>query len=129
MATNRKVLILDDSETVLEAAAMVLEEGGFTVVAVKTAAAFLSAIYREEPDVALIDISMPIDGTFLISLAKRHRTNCALVFYSDRSEAELRTLAARYGADGHVTKSADGSALIATIQRLIPGAAPVAAGG
>ena len=59
-----RVLIVDDSPPVLEAATLMLEAHGATVTAVGTADEALEAVVRTRPDVLLSDIQMPGKGGY-----------------------------------------------------------------
>lgn len=122
---TRKVLVLDDSETVLEMTQMALEEAGYQVVTVSSPARFISALFREEPDLALIDVSMPdLDGGQLMKMAKANRTHsCRLIFYSDQPQSALEALVVSCGADGYIRKTND-EALVKEVQRFLESPSP-----
>ena len=68
---GRKVLIIDDDRAVVTTTGGWLERHGYVVLAASTAAAGLSALSREEPDVVLIDLGLP-DADGLGTLAEIH---------------------------------------------------------
>ena len=117
-----KVLVLDDSEIVRELVRRVLEPLGVVVILVDSPFGFSNALNRERPDLALVDISMPaLRGDKLVEIAVRNRrpNGCRFILFSDRSESELRTLAAGCGADGYLQKTSDAPALRKAVQRLL----------
>lgn len=108
-----KVLVLDDSATSLRMTRHLLEQGGFQVITLDTATLFFKVLNREKPDIALVDVGMPVvDGGSVVEMARRSKVYaCPILLYSDRPETELKELVARYGADGYVRKSSDSNAL------------------
>jgi CheY-like chemotaxis protein len=59
-----RVLVVDDTSYVLEAARAILEADGATVTAVGTAEEALAALQLERPDVLLSDLAMPGRGGY-----------------------------------------------------------------
>jgi DNA-binding NtrC family response regulator len=60
---ERKVLIVDDEERVVQSIAGVLEDEGFRVAKAKSGEEAIKVFQQEEPDVTLLDIWMPgMDG-------------------------------------------------------------------
>jgi CheY-like chemotaxis protein len=109
-----KILVMDDSQTVLEATQEVLEEGGYDVVTLSSSALLPSVWNQEKPDLALIDVSMPVmEGQSVVELMRRsHLHRCPLVLYSDQPEPRLQELARACGASGYIRKTHDGAALL-----------------
>lgn len=118
---RRKILIVDDSEIVREMVAIELEERGFTVVAMESPIGFTSALKREQPDLVLMDVSMPaLQGDKLVDLANRSgQPGCPIVLHSDRSEEELQQLVRSCGASGYIRKTGDGTQLAAAVDRFL----------
>ncbi len=112
-----KVLLVDDNAIVREVVREALGAAGFEVVTVSSPFAFSAALLREQPDVALIDVSMPaLSGPELVDFFRRHSAQrlsearndagerCALVLFSDSEEEELARWASECGADAFVSK-------------------------
>ena len=118
---RRKILVVDDSEIVREMVSIELEERGFTVVVMESPLGFTSALKREQPDLVLMDVSMPaLQGDKLVDLANRSGTpGCPIVLHSDRPEAELQTLVKNCGASGYIRKTSDGNQLAASVDRYL----------
>ena len=127
---GKKILVIDDSQTVLEAVSIMLEDAGYEVLTLTDAALFAVTINRTKPDLALVDVSMPVVvGQLLVGLAKRHHLHpCVIALHSSQSEEKLRQLAAECGADGYVSKTSDANELVAHVERLLRLAPKVTAG-
>lgn len=118
-----KVLVVDDSAITREMVALLLEERGFQVVTLDTPIGFSRVLLRERPALVLIDVSMPaLAGDKLVEATHKSRlyqqlgeTGCPLVLHSDRSDADLRELCEKSGAQGYIRKTGDGDALVRAI--------------
>lgn len=101
------VLILDDSEIVLETTAMALKDAGFEVVTAKSLVEFDRLLTKGRPDIILTDIKMPeISGDGVCGVLKQeHDTkDIPIILFSTMEEDELSQLAEKSGADGYVCK-------------------------
>jgi len=118
-----KILVVDDSEIVRESVALMLEERGFDVVTVTGVFAVPQAVARENPDLVLMDVTMPaISGDKAVEIARRnHSASCPIVLFSDRAPDELALLASRCGAAGFIRKTANGDQLAAAVRSYVTG--------
>jgi CheY-like chemotaxis protein len=114
-------MIVDDSEIVREMVRLMLEEGGYAVVAVDSPFGFNSALRRELPDLVLVDVSMPaLKGDKLVEIAlKNDLHRCPIVLFSDRPEADLQKLARASGASGYICKTNDAQTLLKSIAKFL----------
>jgi CheY-like chemotaxis protein len=63
MSKQARVLVADDDEDILTLVKAVLERAGHEVIAVQDGAQALASLQSQEPDLAVLDISMPeLDG-------------------------------------------------------------------
>lgn len=127
MPAKPKILVMDDSQTVLEVTQEVLQEGGYQVVTLSSSAILPSVWNQERPDLALIDVNMPVmEGDSVVELMRRSRLHrCPLVLYSDQPAVLLRELVQRSGASGFIRKTHDEAVLLAEVSKYLqPGGAP-----
>lgn len=100
-----KILLVDDSEQMLDSAAAVLS-GQFEIVgAVRDGRSALEAAGTLEPDIIVLDISMP--GMGGLEVAARLRacgSKAKLVFLTVHDDEELVQAAQRAGGIGYVLK-------------------------
>ena len=115
-----KILIVDDSPTALKVARLALENAGYEVITRKEAVLVSSTIMREDPQIVLLDVTMPaVTGDKLVEIIRSHPA-CAgtiVLLYSVKPAAELEALARRCGADGFIQKGPDASLLARQIDR------------
>ena len=115
-----KILVIDDSQSVLESARLALEDAGYEVLTLRQALMSSAKIMRGRPDLVLVDVNMPtIDGDQLVEVVRRNESanDALLLLYSAKPPAELGALARRCGADGFISKSTDPESLPRQVNR------------
>ena len=118
---RKKILVVDDSEIVLEATQMALEIYGYEVIVSDTPIGVGALIRDEAPDLVLVDVTMPaLSGDKFVELASRRRRHtCPIVLHSDRPAVELSRLAAECGANGYICKGSDPASLARAVARFL----------
>lgn len=121
--TKAKILIVDDSELVLEIYNNVLDEAGFEVITRNTPFGTSSIIATEKPNLVLIDIFMPaLSGDKLVEIVRRDDKdikNTKVLLFSDRPLDELKSISASCGANGFIRKTGNHKELIQNIRTWI----------
>jgi CheY-like chemotaxis protein len=115
-----KILVIDDSEIVLEVTRGALEGGGYDVVTHDRPAGCVALILHEKPDLVLMDVNMPgLGGDTIVSVfAKAQpRGETVVLLHSSLSAEVLRTKAAAAGAHGYIQKSGDLFGLVREVNR------------
>jgi DNA-binding NarL/FixJ family response regulator len=104
-----RVVIVDDSDSFLDAARVLLEREGVSVVGVaSTTAEALGRAEQQRPDVMLVDIKLAGESGF--ECARRlsqhdHMVKPAVILISTHSEEDLADLIAESPAAGFLPKS------------------------
>ena len=103
---NKKVLIVDDSPTVLSMLSARFLEMGFTVLEATDGDAALALVAEHEDlDLLISDIEMPQkDGLTLTVNAKEMRKNLPVIVYSSISDMGMKERVRQAQANVHVTK-------------------------
>jgi DNA-binding response OmpR family regulator len=116
-----KILIIDDSEVVLEIAKETLEKAGCLVAIAIDLKQFENEIEMFKPDLLVADIKMPeIFGQDLCSLLKEHLgVTIPVILFSDMDQEELEVLALQSNADGFVSKGDGMDALVLKIGTIL----------
>jgi CheY-like chemotaxis protein len=124
MTENVNVLVVDDSADLRELISMVIERGGWQVVA--TAAEGQQAIDRarhSQPDLVLLDIAMPVmDGMQALPLIREACPGAVVVMLSGYPFAVAGQGALNAGAHGYLEKSDLVRSLIPRIERILDSA-------
>lgn len=116
-----KVMVVDDSDLILNMTKDTLEEAGFDVITRNNPLGTTAAINNEKPDCILIDVSMPaLSGGEIVKLARKNiNENLRILFYSAKVESELIQLVNDCGADGYIQKGEDKSLLVKRVRETI----------
>jgi DNA-binding response OmpR family regulator len=118
----QKIVIVDDSKSVLHQAATALTKAGFRVVTVDSPFAAAAVMAREQPDLVLMDVHMPaISGDKIVSLMRKrdHLQAMKVVLFSSDEPAALSQLARDCGAAGAVHKGAAMENLVDQVRALL----------
>jgi DNA-binding NarL/FixJ family response regulator len=112
-----RVLLVDDNEAVLTRAAAVLSPGCVIVGSAKDGPAALKAAESLQPDVIVLDISMPgMTGFEVASLLRKAHSTAAVVFLTVHDEEEFVHAAKAAGGIGYVIKPRIASDLMKAVQ-------------
>lgn len=115
-----KIVVIDDSEIVLEVSKSALEGAGYEVVTHDRPAGCVALILHEKPDLVLMDVNMPgLGGDTIVSvLAKAAPTSETIVLLHSSLSAEvLKGKAGAAGAHGFIQKSGDLFGLVREVNR------------
>jgi len=119
---TKKVLLVDDTETVLFFEKTMLKGSGFTLRTAKDGEAAIEEVKRDPPDLILMDIMMPVlDGIAACRHLKADpkTRNIPIVIVTTKSEPQLVEDAFAAGCDDYITKPIDRTELLAKVQTLI----------
>ncbi len=117
-----RILLADDHRLVLDGLSSILEPDFEVVGAVEDGRALLDAIAETRPDVAIIDISMPLlNGIDAARQIKKAHPDAKLIFLTMHPEVRLAREALDAGASGYVLKSSPASEIITAIQHVLEG--------
>ena len=118
--SNVEVLIAEDDRAVREslARAMVLE--GYRVTAVSNGAEALDAVRVAQPDVILLDVSMPlVDGLTVSRVLRSEQNHVPVLMLTARTETSDRVAGLDAGADDYLPKPYDLDELLARVRALL----------
>lgn len=103
---DRLILIIDDSELVLEMVQSVCDDAGFKTTTAASVAEARQALAADHVDAVVADLNLPDLGDDSIVEVLREATDHPLpvVLVSGMSPAELQRKADELGADGAISK-------------------------
>lgn len=120
--TKASILVADDHTLFVEALQKVLEPEFDLVGSVADGRALLDAAPRLDPDIILLDLSMPLlNGIDAAQQLRRLAPGAKLVFLSMHGDPTYVTEAFRAGASGYVLKRASAAELIQAIRSALRG--------
>jgi len=117
---EKKILIVDDEERVLQSIAGVLGDEGFRVITARSGEEAIGTFQKEEPDITLLDIWMPgLDGIEVLKRLKWISPDCQVIMISGHATISTAMTAVKLGAFDFIEKPLSLDALLATIRRAI----------
>ena len=118
---THRIVVIDDSETMLAAMDELLGQAGFEVRTVSSLRRFLNVVLDWRPHMIVTDLYMPeMSGAELCTWLRQQvqTAKAPVIICSCAPDAELAVIAERVGADGFVSKEAGPEALPAKLQAL-----------
>jgi two-component system alkaline phosphatase synthesis response regulator PhoP len=100
----KKVLVVDDEESLLTIIRYALEEAGYKVATALDAQAASTQLKEFEPDLVVLDVMLPGQSGLELCREVRATSNVPIIMLSARSEEVDRILGLELGADDYVTK-------------------------
>ena len=117
-----RVLLADDHETILARVRSVLSNEFEIVGTVTNGRDAVKEVRRLDPDVLVIDISMPVlDGLQAVSELQSTNRRTKVVFLTVHEDPDFVTAALSAGASGYVTKSHLTTDLVPAIREALEG--------
>jgi two-component system nitrogen regulation response regulator NtrX len=117
---EKKILIVDDEERVVQSIAGVLEDEGFQVTEAKSGEEAIKIFQQEVPDVTLLDIWMPgMDGMEVLKRLKWIAPECQVIMISGHATISTAMTAVKLGAFDFIEKPLSLDLLLMTIRRAL----------
>jgi CheY-like chemotaxis protein len=120
--TRKKVLLVDDSNTVLMMEKMILAKGPYDVVTARDGVEGVAKAKSERPDAILLDVMMPnLDGLSACAAirAEPSTAHIPIVMVTTRGEENNIETAFRNGANDYVTKPINGLELLSKLSNIL----------
>jgi CheY-like chemotaxis protein len=121
----KSVLLVDDDNTLLLGIGVRLKSMGYVVFTAKDAVSAVSAVVKNNPDVVVLDVSLPAGDGFLVAGRLQNLVGSAatpIIFITANENPQLRDRAAKLGAAGFLNKPFDATTLADAIETaLSPG--------
>jgi two-component system, response regulator PdtaR len=116
MSRKSSILIADDDRVTLTQLGLIVEKAGYAVLPAGSGAEALQIVEECDPDLAILDISMPDISGIDVALHMRSRSAAPIVFLSSHRTDEFYRQAGESGALAYFVKPADPAQLVLTIQ-------------
>lgn len=119
---NIRVLLADDHPAVLEKVAELLQSTCEVVGRVVDGRSLLEAAARQQPDVIILDISMPVmNGIEAAGHLTREQSRAKIVFLTVHDDPDFLKAVLATGASGYVLKSRMATDLVLAIREALAG--------
>ena len=119
---KKKILIVEDEESLLKLESILLTSKGYDVRGVSNGREALEAIAEEKPDLVLLDIMLPeIDGFEVCQRIKddEETRSIPVIMLTAKKSREDMARGEKVGADWYITKPFKSVMVIETIQRFL----------
>ncbi len=122
---SARIVLVDDDPGLLKLLSLRLESAGYSVEAVASGAAALSAIARERPDLLITDLRMEaMDGMELLREVSARMPGLPVILLTAHGTIPDAVDATQRGAFGFLTKPIDKAQLLDQVRRAIEISAP-----
>lgn len=117
-----RVVLADDHPSILARVREILGRDFDIVAAVANGQEALEEVTRLDPDVLVIDISMPVlDGLQAVTRLNAAKSRAKVVFLTVHEDPDFVSAAFAAGASGYVTKSRVATELVPAIREALEG--------
>jgi twitching motility two-component system response regulator PilG len=119
---KKKILIVEDEESLLKLESILLTSRGYDVKGVTDGQAALDAVASMKPDLVLLDIMLPeIDGFEVCRQIKGNEAtrHTPVIMLTAKKSREDMARGEEVGADWYITKPFKSAMVIETIQRFL----------
>ena len=116
---NSKILVVEDDPNLLEALRYSFQKEGYQVTTATDGAAAIEAARRDNPNLILLDVMLPvIDGFEVCRILRRDQSVPILMLTAKDSETD-KVVGLEIGADDYVTKPFSMRELLARIRAML----------
>ena len=119
---RKKILLVDDADTILMIERMILNRGGYELITAKDGQEAVAKAVAERPDLILLDIVMPRMNGFeaLKQLRSQEATRAIpIMMVTTRGEEENVEAGFASGCDDYITKPLNGSEVLAKVRSFL----------
>lgn len=116
-----RVVVADDHAFIRQGIRAIFEARGWTVIAeASDGQQAIDLVQKLQPELVVLDISMPVlNGLQAAKAIRAAVPSTRIIVLSMHDSPQARQEALRAGAHGYVTKTAEPSLLLATIESLL----------
>ncbi len=122
IVAKKKILIVEDEESLLKLESILLTSRGYEVKGVADGKAALTAVMEVKPDLVLLDIMLPeVDGFEVCRQIKSNEAtkHIPVIMLTAKKSREDMARGEQVGADWYITKPFKSAMVIETIQRFL----------
>ena len=115
----KKILLLEDNETIIMGLKYSLEQEGFQVISAKTAKESKEKLDNKSIDIVLLDVSLPDGNGFEICKEIKEKNDIPVIFLTAQDEETSVVLGLDLGADDYIVKPFRTRELISRIKSVL----------
>lgn len=114
-----KIIIIEDTDTIREELSTFLTRNGYSVIAPTNFENIIDYTLREEPDLILLDINLPIFDGYHICREIRKSSAVPIIIVTSRDSDIDELISINLGADDFITKPYNTQILLARITSIL----------
>lgn len=115
----KKILLVEDNETIVIGLKYSLEQEGFAIISAKTKLEAEDIISKQEVDLVLLDITLPDGNGFDICKFIKEKQDVPVIFLTAQDEETSVVIGLDLGADDYITKPFRTRELISRINSVL----------
>ena len=122
--TQKKLLIIDDEENIVELMQQILERKGFITFGATDGEKGVELYKKQKPDATLIDIYMPdssLSGLGVLKTIKETDKDAACIMLTYMGGEDIVEQCKRLGADHYIRKPVEVDTLVKSIKEVLKG--------
>lgn len=117
---NKKILIVEDEESIRKFVKINLEKAGFEVLEAESGEKGLEIARKFDIDIAVLDIMLPgIDGFETCKILREEFSNLGIIMLTAKSQDVDKIMGLEYGTDDYMTKPFNPVELVLRIKSLV----------
>ena len=114
-----KIIIIEDTEKIREELTTFLVRHGYEVVALTNFENILHDTLKEEPNLILLDINLPVTDGYYICREIRKESAVPIIVVTSRDNEMDELMSMNLGADDFITKPYNTQILLARIENIL----------
>lgn len=114
-----RIMIIEDNETIREELSIFLTRYGYEVSAPERFSDIVQVALKEDPDLILLDINLPVFDGYYICREIRKKSSVPIIIVTSRNLEVDELMSMNLGADDFVTKPYNTQILLARIEALL----------
>ncbi|PLT31186.1 response regulator transcription factor [Peribacillus deserti] len=116
---SRKVLVVDDEESIVTLLQYNLEQSGYEVITAMDGQEGLNKVLTEAPDFVILDLMLPeLDGIEVCKQIRQRKVNVPILMLTAKDDEFDKVLGLELGADDYMTKPFSPREVIARIKAI-----------
>src|SRR3989337_3302183 len=120
METPKKILVIDDEDSIRQSLSDVLKDEGFKVMLASNGKESLEMLDSNLPDLVILDIWMPMmDGTEVLKAIKAKYPALKVIMISGHGNIEAAVKAIKLGAYDYIEKPLSLEGVLLTVKRAL----------
>ena len=120
MGLNKRILLVEDEESLQDIIRLNLELDGYEVICVSSGGKAMEEFRKRKYDLVMLDVMLPeMDGFTICQTIRLENTQVPILFLTAKSTAEDRIFGLKVGGDDYLSKPFNLEELLLRVQALI----------